>query len=183
LPRIEEINSVPLEMRICLRCGAEMTTVAHSSCEYIDVIPAQYVVVVRKDETVACPNDDTIVSAPTPPAIVERGKLGDTLIVEAVCDKFLEHTPVERQRTRSARAGGKRPGCWSHGRRRLVEAARAGDAIALEGLRTIAPLFAVERDGATPVTTPRSGSRVARRARAHPRAGGEVAREARVPSS
>jgi hypothetical protein len=32
---------------------------------------------------VACPNDDTIVSAPRPPAIVERGKLADTLIVEA----------------------------------------------------------------------------------------------------
>ena len=35
--------------------------------------------------------------------------------------------------------------CWSHGRRRLAEAARSGDRIALEGLRLIAPLFAVER--------------------------------------
>jgi hypothetical protein len=43
------------------------------------------------------------------------------------------------------RVGGKRPGCWSHGRRRLVEAARAGDAIALEGLHIIARLFVVER--------------------------------------
>jgi hypothetical protein len=39
--------------------------------------------------TVACPNDDAIVSAPSPPAIVERGKLGDTLITEATCDKFM----------------------------------------------------------------------------------------------
>jgi hypothetical protein len=44
------------------------------------------------------------------------------------------------------RAGGKRPGCWSHGRRRFVEAARAGDKIALDGLRLIAPIFAVERE-------------------------------------
>jgi hypothetical protein len=43
------------------------------------------------------------------------------------------------------RAGGKRPGCWSHGRRRLVDAARGGDQIALEGLHKIARLFAVER--------------------------------------
>jgi hypothetical protein len=43
------------------------------------------------------------------------------------------------------RTGGKRPGCWSHGRRALVTAARAGDAIALEGVRLIAPLFAIER--------------------------------------
>lgn len=253
LPRVEVMNQVPPELRICPRCGAEMTTVAHSSCEILSVIPARVVVEVRFDETVACPHDDTIVSAPTPPAIVERGKLSDTLIVEATADKYLDHTPIERQCTRfdqlgvevapqtlgrsvaahidllmplaklieektrgpgllgtdasgipvldpgtvdgirtggmwcwtnacwvsfvyspsvdadSARrflgknlartvqcdgtntlsfierAGGQRPGCWSHGRRRLVDAARGGDQLALEGLRKIAGLFAVER--------------------------------------
>jgi transposase len=210
----------------------------------------------RLDERVACPNDDTIVSAPKPPELVERGKLGINLVVESLADKYLEHQPVERQclhwsRTgvdiapqtlgrsiaaaidvlspvarliqtmtrgpgllatdatgipvldRDAadgirqgtmwcwtnarwvsfvysaqgdsdsvrrflgddhcrrvqcdgtsitnfleRAGGQRPGCWSHGRRRLVEAARGGDKIALEGLKMIAGLFAVERQSA-----------------------------------
>jgi transposase len=253
LERIPVPNPVPPTMRTCPLCGAEMTTVGHSRCETLDVVPAKVVVMVRVDETVACPNDDMIVSAPPPPAIVERGKLGDTLIVEATCDKFLEHLPIERQcarfkrsgtpvapqtlgravrahidllmpvanmiaqQTRAPgllgtdatgipildpsaregirtgamwcwtnarwvsffyspagdsdsvkrflgddlardvqcdgtsvtncieRAGGKRPGCWAHGRRRLVEAARAGDKIALEGLRKIAALFAIER--------------------------------------
>jgi transposase len=253
LRRIEVPNQVPPELRICPRCGVEMKTVSHSRCEILSVIPAKVVVEVRVDETVACPNDDTIVSAPTPPAIVERGKLSDTLIVEATADKYLEHTPVERQCTRFARlgvdvapqtlgrsvaahldllapiaklieektrgpgllgtdatgipvldpdtvdgirtgamwawtnarwvtffyspsadsdsvrrflgedlartvqcdgtptlsflerAGGKRPGCWSHGRRRLVDAARSGDQIALAGLHKIAGIFAVER--------------------------------------
>jgi transposase len=230
-----------------------MTTVGHSTCEKLDVVPARIVVVERLDERVACPLDDTIVSAPTPPAIVVGGKLGDTLLVEALCDKYIEHQPVERQATRWARAGvdiapqtlgrgvaatidlvrpvarlieeqtrgpgllgtdatglpvldpeapdgirngamwcwtnacwvsffyapsadsdsvrrflgddlartvqcdgtsvmsfleragGKRPGCWSHGRRRLVEAAKEGDRLAVEGLRIIARLFAVER--------------------------------------
>jgi transposase len=254
LPRVEVENPVPPELRICPVCGTQMTTVDHSRCEVLNVIPARVVVEVRLDERVACPKDDAIVSAPTPPAIVERGKLGDTLIVEATCDKYLEHTPVERQCTRFARegaevapqtlgrsvaahidlltplarlieeqtrapgilgtdatgipvldpgvvdgirtgamwcwtnarwvtfvysqsadsasvrrflgdvlartvqcdgtsvtsflerAGGKRPGCWSHGRRRLVEAARAGDLLALEGLRKIAAVFAVEKE-------------------------------------
>jgi hypothetical protein len=44
------------------------------------------------------------------------------------------------------RAGGKRPGCWSHARRGLVECARSGDRVALEGVRLIAPLFEVERE-------------------------------------
>jgi transposase len=253
LERVQIVNAVPAEARICPQCGAKMTTVGHSKCERLDVIPARLVVVERLDERVACPKDDTIVSALVPPAIVEGGKLGDTLIVESLCDKYIEHQPVERQCTRFARAGvdiapqtlgrsvaaaidlqrpisslieeqtrapgllgtdatsipildpnatdgirngamwcwtnaywvtsfyapsadsesvrrflgdnlvrsvqcdgtsvtnfleragGTRPGCWSHGRRRLVDAAWAGDQLALEGLRIIARLFAIER--------------------------------------
>jgi len=43
-----------------------------SKCEKLDLIPARFVVVERLDERVACPKDDTIVSAPTPPAIAQR---------------------------------------------------------------------------------------------------------------
>jgi transposase len=253
LPRIELKNPVPPGLRTCPLCGQEMKTVAHSACETLNVVPARFYIEHRLDETVACPNDDTIVSAPPPPAIVERGKLGDTLIVEATCDKYIEHQPVERQAVRFARtgvdiapqtlgrsvcahidllmpvakliaeqtrapgylgtdatgipvldpsvaegirtgamwcwtnacwvsffysahgdaksvrdflggglartvqcdgtsvtncierAGGKRPGCMSHGRRRFVDAARGGDRLALEAVRLIAPLFEIER--------------------------------------
>lgn len=44
------------------------------------------------------------------------------------------------------RAGGQRPGCWSHARRGLVKCARSGDRVALEGVKLIAPLFEVERE-------------------------------------
>lgn len=253
LPRVAEPNPVSPEQRLCPQCGAQMTTVGHRRCEILDVIPAQVIVRERLDQTVACPNDDTIVTAAPPPAIVEKGKLGDTLLVEAVADKYIEHQPIERQCTRFARAGvpiapqtlgrgvvaalellapvahaiaertrapghlgtdatgipildpdardgirngvmwcwtnacwvtfvyspkgdadgargflgedlartvqcdgtsvtnfieragGKRPGCWSHGRRRLVEAASSGDLVAYAALRIIARLFVVER--------------------------------------
>ncbi|MCA9600363.1 MAG: IS66 family transposase [Myxococcales bacterium] len=253
IPRIPVPNPVSPDLRVCPLCGAEMNTVSHSVCEMINVIPARLIIEQRVDETVACPNDDTIVSAAPPGAIVERGKLGDTLIVEATCDKYIEHQPIERQCTRFGRAGveitpqtlgrsvnahiellrpiaqlivertrapgylgtdatgipildrsvtegirsgtmwcwtnacwvsffyaargdtqsvrdfldddlcrvvqcdgtsvtncieragGKRPGCMAHGRRGLVEAARGGDAIALDGLRLIKPLFEIER--------------------------------------
>jgi len=254
LPRVPVFNRVPPELRVCPQCGAMMTTVSHSSCFIFNVIPARVFVEERLDETIACPNDDTIVSASPPPQIVERGKLADSLIVEAVCDKFIEHLPIERQCARFSRAGvdvapqtlgrsvstavdllapvaklireqtrgpgllgtdatgipvldpaaatgirhgtiwawtnarwvtffysptgdadsvkrflgpdlartvqcdgtsitnfleragGQRPGCWAHARRRLVQAARAGDRVALEGVRIIARLFAVERE-------------------------------------
>jgi transposase len=263
LPRVEVINAVPPAQRICPLCGREMTTVGHETCEIIEVQPARIYVIARKDERVACPHDDTIVSAQTPPQIVERGKLGDTLIVEAVADKFVEHQPTERQSRRFLRAGvdiapqtlgrsmaanidllkpiaggictetkacpllatdasglpvldqdhplgirngtmwcwigsqkwvtffyaksgdsqsvkdflgedlcrtvqcdgtsiitflekagGKRPGCWAHGRRRFVVCARSGDALAYVPLRMIRRIFAVERLSAMHGETP-----------------------------
>src|SRR5204863_5581780 len=61
-----------------------------------------------------------------------RRFLGDDLCRTVQCDGTSVTTFIER-------AGGKRPGCMAHGRRRFVEAARSGDKVALEGLRKIAP--------------------------------------------
>ena len=256
LERVPVPNPVPQEMRICPKCGSEMSTVGHETCERLEIIPARLVVVQTISETVACPHDDTIVSAPPPPQIVEKGKLGTTFVIEALADKYLEHQPIERQCLRWARSGvdvapqtvargvaaaidllqpiasciadrtrepgimstdasgipvldrnapdgirtgtiwcwinskwvcfvysrhgdgdsvrvflgdvlrptvqcdgtsitnfieregGLRPGCMAHGRRRLVDAAKGGDLLALEGLRIIGELFAVERASA-----------------------------------
>lgn len=254
LERVPVLNPVPPELRVCPKCGTDdMKTVAHSVCEILHVIPARVVVLQRMDERIACPHDDAIVSAPTPPQIVERGIFSNTFLIEALADKYLEQMPIERQclrwlragvdlapqtlghgvavtidllkplareiatMTRSPgllatdasaipvldrdaeegirtgtmwcwinsswvtfvyspdgkadgvrnflgenlkrdvqcdgtnttsfieRAGGRRPGCMSHGRRRLVEAARSGDQLAHEALEIIAGLFAVEK--------------------------------------
>ena len=64
--------------------------------------------------------------------------LGEDLARTVQCDGTSVTNFIER-------AGGKRPGCWSHGRRRLVEAASSGDLVALAALRIIARLFVVER--------------------------------------
>jgi transposase len=231
-----------------------MKTVGYDCCEHIEVVPARLVVIRRKDERVSCPKDHIIVSAEAPPRIVPGGILGDTLILEAALDKYLEKLPVERQSRRFERAGvpiasqtlgrsvaaaidllapiaraicektrasellatdatglpvldkdhprgtrngtmwcwigdnrwvsffytpdgdsksargflgdacgrtvqcdgtsifsfiekagGKRPGCWAHARRRLVEAARGGESLAHVALKKIRTLFAVER--------------------------------------
>jgi transposase len=70
-----------------------MMRMGHAHCEYLDVIPAQVVVVVRTDEAVKCRLDGTIVSTPPPPRIVERGVLGNRLIIEATADKFSSISP------------------------------------------------------------------------------------------
>jgi transposase len=103
LERVQVINAVPPEKRICPQCGSEMTTVGQSICGLLDVIPSRIVVTQRLDERVACPHDNAIVSAPTPPQIVERGKLSTRFIVES--NKYLDHIPIERQCTRWTRTG------------------------------------------------------------------------------
>lgn len=256
LERVPVLTCVPPEKRICPECGCEMPTMGYAEHETLELIPARFVVFQNKVERCACVHDDHIVSAKSPPELVPGGKLGRTLIVEALCDKYIEHQPLERQclrferagvpiatqtlgrsvaiaidklgplamlieeQTRGPgllgtdatsipvldrdapegirmgtmwawtnarwvaffyspagdsdsvrrflgedlcrtvqcdgtnvttfleRAGGKRPGCWSHGRRRFVEAARGGDLDALEGVRLIAPLFAIEKASA-----------------------------------
>jgi hypothetical protein len=108
LPRMTILNPVPPHLRVCSVCGADMTTVGHSRCTIINVIPAKAIVIERLDERVACPRDSTIVSAPTPPAIVERGKLGDALRYRDVllvggAEHALATLPSSRLRRSSSR--------------------------------------------------------------------------------
>ncbi|MEN9580852.1 MAG: Transposase of homeodomain, partial [Pseudomonadota bacterium] len=55
LERVPAYNGVPAEMRRCPVCGLDMRQMGHTSCEYLDVIPAKVVVVHRIDEAVKCP--------------------------------------------------------------------------------------------------------------------------------
>jgi transposase len=108
LERVQVFNPLTPQQRTCPICGSPTKVIAHAPCERYNVIPARIVVEQRfdetrvcpHDETRVCPHDDTIVSAAAPPAIVERGLLGNELIIEATCDKFIEHLPIERQATR-----------------------------------------------------------------------------------
>ncbi len=82
-----------------------MTTVGHSRCEILNVIPAKVFIEVRLDERVACPR--TMRSSPPRrrPRSSSAASSADDLIVESLCDKYLEHMPIERQCTRFARYG------------------------------------------------------------------------------
>lgn len=105
LERVPQYNGIPADHRRCPECGVEMKLMGVTHCEHLDIIPAKVVVVHRTDEALKCPLDGTIVSAKPPPRIVDKGVLGNRLIVEATADKFLEHQPIERQCLRFARSG------------------------------------------------------------------------------
>jgi transposase len=105
LERVPVVTSVPAAKRTCPGCGCEMPTMGYAEHETLELIPARFVVLLHKLERCACVHDDHIVSATAPPELVPGGKLGRTLIVEALCDKFVEHQPIERQCLRFERAG------------------------------------------------------------------------------
>lgn len=102
LERVPSYNGVPRELRRCPKCGFDMQQMGHTSCEYLDVVPAKVIVVHRIDEAVKCPVDGTIVSAPPPPRIVEKGVLGNRLIIEATADKTLRDPLDSRDQKSSA---------------------------------------------------------------------------------
>ena len=99
LPRVEELIACTPEQCRCGQCGRETHVIGHEQCEVLDVKPAEYFVRVIKREKRACRNcpDEGISSAPAPPRIVEKGKLSDALVIDAVIRKYRDHLPLYRQ--------------------------------------------------------------------------------------
>ena len=61
LPRNEILNPVPDALRTCPKCDRLMHLhlLGHERCEILNVIPAEFVVDVRVDESLYCPADGT----------------------------------------------------------------------------------------------------------------------------
>jgi transposase len=90
-------NDVPAERRTCTDCACEMATVSHREVRQWELIPGRIVQQVRRDETVACPRCDAIVSAKAPCGLLDGGTLGPTLVTDALAEKILNAMPIERQ--------------------------------------------------------------------------------------
>lgn len=107
--RVEEIL-VPDDARPCPRCGATMRTVGFKCCSKLELVPAHFILVEEKREVVACPAIECrahMETAPKPDQIVDRGKLGTELIVQALVDHYRDGVPWERM-SRNARDQGVR---------------------------------------------------------------------------
>jgi transposase len=98
LPRVPNVALVPSEMRICPHCNAEVTRICiKTTAEKLDVEPSKFVVQQTQVETCACPKcHQYIVTAPTSDEIVDRGILGDELLVQALVDHYDDAVPWER---------------------------------------------------------------------------------------
>ena len=98
LPRVEgDVALVMGKARICPHCDSECSHVTFKVTEKLDVEPARYVVRDDKREVVACQNcHGHIAGAPKPDEVVDRGVLGDELLVQALVDHYQDAVPWER---------------------------------------------------------------------------------------
>jgi transposase len=104
LPRIVTINDV--ESRNCPCCGGALHAIGEDVAERLDVIPAQFRVLVVRRPKYACRTcPGTVVQAPAPPRLIEGGLPTEGLVAHVIVGKYADHLPLYRQAQIYSRQG------------------------------------------------------------------------------
>jgi len=104
LPRIE-VTLAPDDTN-CPCCRAVMTEIGHDESQRLDIIPAQYRVLVTRRPKFACRTCDGVVAqAPAPARLIEGGLPTETLVANVMVSRFADHQPLYRQAQIMARQG------------------------------------------------------------------------------
>ena len=106
LPRIPDVRALPEPLRMCPDCGVEAKPIGYKTTEKLDIEPARFVVKQIKRETRACQSCRSYVrTAPKGDEVLDRGILGDELLVQSLVDHYDDAVPWERME-RNARQQG-----------------------------------------------------------------------------
>jgi transposase len=107
LRQIEDVLRVADDQRACALCGQERECIGHDVSYTIDMIPAEVIVRLTKQEKLACkPCDGELIRAPlVTNKVVAGGKLGSNLVAHLLNDKYRDGLPLHRIRERLARLG------------------------------------------------------------------------------
>lgn len=99
LPRVKEVIACSPEQCHCGHCGEATHVIGYEESEILDVKPAEYFVRVVQREKRACRScpDEGVTCASAPKRIIEKGKLSDALVIDAVIKKYRDHNPLYRQ--------------------------------------------------------------------------------------
>jgi transposase len=104
LPRIE-VTLTP-EDTACPCCRAAMTVIGEDTSERLDVIPAQFRVIVTKRPKLACRAcPGTVVQEPAPDRLIEGGLPTEALVAHVLVARYADHLPLYRQAQMMQRQG------------------------------------------------------------------------------
>jgi transposase len=104
LPRIETI--VDITDKTCPCCQGVMHQIGEDVSERLDVVPAQFRVLVTRRPKYACRAcEEGVVQAPAPARLIEGGMPTEALVAHVLVAKYADHCPLYRQAQIYARQG------------------------------------------------------------------------------
>lgn len=104
LPRIEVV--IEPEGTACACCGGALHAIGGDVSERLDVIPAQFRVIVTRRPKYACRHcAEGIVQAPAPARLIAGGLPTEAMVAHVLVSKYADHTPLYRQAQIYARQG------------------------------------------------------------------------------
>jgi transposase len=104
LPRIEVV--VDIDDKSCPCCRGDLHRIGEDRSERLDMVPAQFRVLVTRRPKYACRScEDGVVQAPAPARLIEGGLPTEATIAQVLVSKYADHLPLYRQAQIYARQG------------------------------------------------------------------------------
>jgi transposase len=117
LPRVERMIPCTPEQCVCQNCGHEKTVIGYEQSEQLDVEPARYFVVTRREKRACRACAEGVSAAPLPVRIIDKSLVSDRVVIDTIVNKYSDHLPLYRQarfwrETRAFPSAGQR---WTDG--------------------------------------------------------------------
>ena len=104
LPRIERI--IDIADKTCPCCRGQLHVMGEDVSERLDIVPAQFRVIVTRRPKYACRAcEEVVVQAPVPARLVEGGIPTEATVAHVLVAKYADHLPLYRQSQIYARQG------------------------------------------------------------------------------
>jgi transposase len=104
LPRVEVV--VDIDDHVCPCCGNPLHRIGEDRGERLDIVPAQFrVVVVRRPKYACRACENVVVQAPAPARLIEGGLPTEATVAQVLVSKYADHLPLYRQAQIYARQG------------------------------------------------------------------------------
>ena len=104
LPRIEQVVDIP--DKACPCCSGLLHVMGEDVAERLDIVPAQFRVIVTRRPKYACRScEEIVVQAPAPARLIEGGIPTEATVAHVLVSKYADHLPLYRQSQIYARQG------------------------------------------------------------------------------